>query len=449
MGKLVELLTHPDELRAVVQLKGFRAHLHKRDAQTPTLARCYELLNKTSRSFAAVIEELHPELKDAIMLFYLILRALDTMEDDMSIDPSVKVPILRTFDEKLKTTDFLYQESQDKDAIVLKEFPTILAEYHKLKPQYQEILSDITHKMGNGMADYILDEKFNLNGVQTVQDYDLYCHYVAGLVGEGLTKLIVIAGFANDDLMQDNFQKTESMGLFLQKTNIIRDYHEDLLDGRSFWPRQVWEKYTDNLPSFHRDTSEKLQLQGTYCINDLVLNSLGHVKDVLVYLSMVKDPSCFNFCAIPQVMAIATLALVYNNRDILHKNVKIRKGTTCKLILESRTMPRVAAIFKKYVQVINHKSSVEDPNYLKIGIKCGEIEQFIESMYPTPGSIPSSAQRKTNSSAISKYIAARKAIDAKVNAEILKEQFNCNLTLTSIVAVLLGVLYLASKRLQS
>jgi farnesyl-diphosphate farnesyltransferase len=40
------------------------------------------------------------------------------------------------------------------------------------------------------------------------------------------------------------------MGLFLQKTNVIRDYREDLDDKRKFWPRQVWSKYADNLGDF-------------------------------------------------------------------------------------------------------------------------------------------------------------------------------------------------------
>jgi len=30
------------------------------------------------------------------------------------------------------------------------------------------------------------------------------------------------------------------MGLFLQKTNIIRDYLEDLDSGRTFWPDEIW-----------------------------------------------------------------------------------------------------------------------------------------------------------------------------------------------------------------
>jgi Squalene/phytoene synthase len=40
------------------------------------------------------------------------------------------------------------------------------------------------------------------------------------------------------------------MGLFLQKTNIIRDYREDLDDKRKFWPRQIWSKYADDLGDF-------------------------------------------------------------------------------------------------------------------------------------------------------------------------------------------------------
>ena len=60
----------------------------------PTLKRCYELLDLTSRSFAAVIQALDPELRPAIALFYLVLRGLDTVEDDMSIDTSY-VPALR------------------------------------------------------------------------------------------------------------------------------------------------------------------------------------------------------------------------------------------------------------------------------------------------------------------------------------------------------------------
>lgn len=442
MGKLVQLISHPNELRAVIQLMYFRKPLHPRDEskQANTLKRSYELLNKTSRSFAAVIQELHPKLRDAVMIFYLILRALDTVEDDMTIDPEIKVPLLRTFHEKLKLEAWSFDGNSktEKDRCVLVEFSCILQEYHKLDAEFQDIIKDITQKMGNGMADYILDENFNVNGVETVKEYDLYCHYVAGLVGEGLTKLMVLTGFSDDSLARDNFAKSESMGLFLQKTNIIRDYHEDLEDGRSFWPKEVWEKYTPSLPSFHKDTSLESQEQGLACISELVLNAMDHIKDVLTYLSLVRDPSCFNFCAIPQVMAIATLATVYNNPKVLHQNVKIRKGTTCKLILDSRTLPGVVSIFKHHVQIINHKSSVQDPNYLKIGIKCGEIEQLCELMYPSPGSIPEGVVKPKL--AIKDNILERANIDDQVAETVNLESTKCNLVLGVSILVVVGTI---------
>lgn len=46
---------------------------------TPEMIRCYELLNMTSRSFAAVIQALDDELRPAVCIFYLVLRGLDTI----------------------------------------------------------------------------------------------------------------------------------------------------------------------------------------------------------------------------------------------------------------------------------------------------------------------------------------------------------------------------------
>lgn len=64
-----------------------------------------DVLNRVSRSFAIVIQQLGPELRDAVRafvsgrppashmlqvcVFYLVLRGLDTVEDDMSI-PDVR-----------------------------------------------------------------------------------------------------------------------------------------------------------------------------------------------------------------------------------------------------------------------------------------------------------------------------------------------------------------------
>jgi farnesyl-diphosphate farnesyltransferase len=84
----------------------------------------------------------------------------------------------------------------------------------------------------------------------------VYCHYVAGLVGIGLSQLFAGSGL-EDASIAENEDLSNHMGLFLQKTNIIRDfledhedYNEDTGKRRVFWPRQIWGKYTDNLENF-------------------------------------------------------------------------------------------------------------------------------------------------------------------------------------------------------
>ena len=140
------------------------------------------------------------------------------------------------------------------------------------------------------------------------------------------------------------------MGLFLQKTNIIRDYLEDTVEGRAFWPRSVWEVsvkggglrirvlsrplplYPLRVPvpsSFYYLNpcfALHLQLYSTVdtgglaglrtlahgggegadraaaCLNHLVADALTLLPSCLHYLANVSTcPDVFRFCAIPQV----------------------------------------------------------------------------------------------------------------------------------------------------
>jgi len=65
-----------------------------------------------------------------------------------------------------------------------------------------------------------------------------YCHFVAGLVGIGLSQLFSASQLEDPEVGRDT-ELANSMGIFLQKTNIIRDYFEDTQVGRAFWPEEV------------------------------------------------------------------------------------------------------------------------------------------------------------------------------------------------------------------
>lgn len=350
-------------------------HTRNPEKESETLRQCFHYLNLTSRSFSAVIQELNPELLVPVALFYLILRGLDTIEDDMTIPLSRKEPVLRAFDSVIEEDRWTFNENgpNEKDRELLVHFDVVVTEFKLIKPEYRAIIKDITKKMGDGMADYANNAEHNVNGVNTIEEYELYCHYVAGLVGEGLTRLFVEGGLANPALLKRP-ELSESMGQFLQKTNIIRDIKEDFDDKRRFYPKEIWSKHVEKFDDLFKPENLDAALNVT---SEMVLNALRNADECLFYMAGIKDQSVFNFVAIPQAMAIATLELVFRNPDVLKKNIKITKGDACQLMMESsQNLRTVCDIFKRYARRINKKNTPTDPNFLAISVACGKVCYF-------------------------------------------------------------------------
>lgn len=134
-------------------------------------------------SFAIVIQQLPPALRDPVCTFYLVLRALDTVEDDMAVPVATKVPLLRAFADRVGDADFTVACGYGPYVDLMRQYRHVAAVFRGLEPAYAAVIADITRRMGAGMADFIEKE------VVTVADYDLYCHYVAGLVGVGLSEV--------------------------------------------------------------------------------------------------------------------------------------------------------------------------------------------------------------------------------------------------------------------
>ncbi|KAJ5895677.1 squalene synthase [Penicillium taxi] len=384
IGNAVYYTFHPVELRSILQWKVWHNPVHERkpEQETETEKACFKYLDLTSRSFSAVIKELHPELLLPVSVFYLALRGLDTIEDDTSIPLATKEPLLRGFDNFLTQEGWTFEGNrpEEKDRELLVQFHNVITEFMKLKPSYQAIIKDITNKMGNGMADYCRKAETDDASVKTIEEYDLYCYYVAGLVGEGLTRLFVEAEFGKPALLEHpNLMK--SMGLFLQKTNIIRDIREDFDDKRRFWPKEIWSKHVYNFEDLFKIEHREAALN---CNSEMILNALEHVPECLYYLAGMREQSVFNFGAIPQAMAIATLERCFRNYDMFERNVKITKGEACGLMIQSTQNLRVLCdTFRKMARQIHKKNTPRDPNFLKITIICGKIEQLVESIFPT------------------------------------------------------------------
>lgn len=195
----------------------------------------------------------------------------------------------------------------------------------KIADRYKEAITDICEKMQTGMADFChrADTGCNVVGVATLHEYDLYCHYVAGLVGEGLSRLFSASG-KEQPYLSEQLVLSNSLGSLLQKTNIMRDFREDVNENRLFWPREVWVRYGFDHPREMYEPAN--ETRALWALSEMVLDAMRHSIDALDYLTLLRNQSVFNFVAIPAAMGIATLDLCFMNPAVLHRNVKIRKG---------------------------------------------------------------------------------------------------------------------------
>ena len=248
------VLPHPSQVSAALYVKfvpgALKNNLIVGDAD---LKFCDDKLGQVSRSFAAVIHQLPNDLSWDILIFYLVLRALDTIEDDMTAflsnpqvhrfasDASLLVsmrayrrvgpPTRRVAHALIKGWElpsraarqtarpsgreracvaciqlqakcdhliafgkkYLGDESWSMDGVgegaekeLLQGFGAVSRVFNKLPAGSQDVIRDITIKMGQGMADYASVDLGQ--GTVDMAAYAEYCHMVAGLVGEGLTR---------------------------------------------------------------------------------------------------------------------------------------------------------------------------------------------------------------------------------------------------------------------
>ncbi|KAK4704240.1 farnesyl-diphosphate farnesyltransferase, partial [Phenoliferia sp. Uapishka_3] len=387
---LLGALLHPNETKALVNYAVWRDPLNRIEDNPATsgwdrddMRKCWGFLDATSRSFAAVIKELDGDLSRVVALFYLILRGLDTIEDDMSIPIDVKAPVLESFYLRLEEDGWNFTGSgpTEKDRALLVDFQVVIAEFKLLDAGYKKAISDITKKMGEGMARYsrLYEESGGKFSVDTFASFDLYCHYVAGLVGEGLSRLFSASGKESPEL-GEQLSLSNSMGLMLQKTNILRDFREDTDEGRVWWPAEIWSKYVKKPEELYAPGNED---KAMWAISEMTVDALTHATDALDYLTLLTNQSVFNFCAIPQVMAVATLEKCFMNPKVMHQNVKIRKGMAVSLIMGATNPRDVAYIFRDNVRKIHARARANDPSFIKIAVLSGRVEQWTENRYPS------------------------------------------------------------------
>ncbi|XP_071704633.1 squalene synthase 8-like [Rutidosis leptorrhynchoides] len=364
-GNIKAVVQHPNEMNPLLQMKTEMKRVEKEIPTNPPHWKfCYSMMNKISTMLVLMIQSLDDkELRDAGCALYVVLRALDTVEDDPEISDELKIPVLEAFHRHIYDPDFRFKCGTKLKKVLMDNFHHVSRAFLDVNKSYQEIIEDTTMNIGAGMAKFLTKE------VETIDDYVEYCYLTGTLVSLGFERLFQVSG--KQIVFPDHL--SNAIGLFVQKTDVIKDFMEDIGEKTSHmaWPREIWSKYVNNLEDL---TSEENTEKAIQCVNEMVTEDLVHMNDCLEFLSQLHDPSIFRFFGILQVLTIAEVALCYNNIQVFREKISLTPDLVAKIFVRTKTMADVYGAFYEFSSIILSKVEMNDPN-AKIAISRIEAVQ--------------------------------------------------------------------------
>jgi phytoene/squalene synthetase len=200
-----------------------------------------ERLDAVSRSFALCIPQLAPPFRDQVALAYLLLRVLDTVEDAPFADRGEQarqferlLGLLRAPPAAAEVDAFVARFPAmltEAERALLGDTSALLADAHGLPTPARMAVFGAIRRMAAGMAAYA--RRGAVLRLVDLEDVSRYCCFVAGLVGELLTRLWALG---HPEATPPRLVLAYHFGLFLQKVNILKDQREDEAAGRFFVP---------------------------------------------------------------------------------------------------------------------------------------------------------------------------------------------------------------------
>ncbi len=262
--------------------------------------RLHDLLVKTSRTFALAIPVLPQPTVREVTVAYLLFRIADTFEDAgrewaderqlEALDefarllrepsPPAAERLAAACRQPPPTRHPGYRE-------LLAEIPLVMEAFTGLSAEARRSVRRHTLLTTEGMAGFV--RRTGDDGVlrlDTVRDLRDYCYVVAGIVGEMLTDLFLLAGPALAGVADELRRRAARFGEGLQLVNILKDSASDAGEGRNYLPTGVDREQIFELARADLDAAAE------YC---LAIQRAGGPEGIL------------RFTALPVALAWATL----------------------------------------------------------------------------------------------------------------------------------------------
>ena len=84
---------------------------------------------------------------------------------------------------------------------------------------------------------------------------------------------------------------------------------------------------------------------------------------------MVYEPKYFRFCAIPQVVAIQTLASLFNNKNVFKQTEKLNKLVLARIFMEVNDLDSVLNFYMDAIEKIENKIQNNKNKICKINLQ--------------------------------------------------------------------------------
>jgi len=314
---------------------------------------CELILPQVSRTFAINIRVLEGELYRAVLVAYLFCRLVDTVEDSSILSLKTQADLLKRYAEIFSSAEIqqseieLWQEmwgeidQNDPEHSLVANCDKLFILFASLTEESQGAICGCVSEMATGMRSTLLEVRPGTSGIralQSLEELESYCYYVAGTVGKMLTSLFIgNIPDLNDERREVMNRLDLSFALGLQLTNIIKDCATDYERGWCYLPGSLLRAAE---VSPERMLETELQPRVLHVLNQLVLKTAVHLEDALEY-TLAIPPSApkirlFNLWSL--FFAIRTLVRAWDNPELLDPNskVKIPRHEIYRTIAETR-----------------------------------------------------------------------------------------------------------------
>lgn len=307
------------------------------------------LLKGVSRTFALTIPQLPGSLYPAVANGYLLCRIIDTIEDEPTLDADEKSHFYKSFRDVIagnlpaqnfstELTPKLSRATLAAEQELIHHTPAVIETLFSFNNNQQEALKHCVNVMSKGMA--VFQQQASTSGLADMTTLNHYCYYVAGVVGEMLTRLFCDYSSAINTQRDELTELSISFGQGLQMTNILKDVWDDLERGRCWLSRDVFQDSGFDLDDLSPGNHTREFGEG---LATLISIAAQHLANAMRYTLLIptQETGIRNFCLWAMGMAVLTLRKINAHRDYSgSQQVKISRRSVRATVAISRLAAR-------------------------------------------------------------------------------------------------------------